>query len=112
MGGQPRHDLIPNAALHEVAVVLGFGGDKHSPWGWKNVADIRGTYTGKALRHLGSYLARGALDKESGRHHVAHAIADLFFVLENDIGPGPQRPTSGESPPPRALSLDDQMDNS
>lgn len=82
--GKPRWDLLPFAALDDVAAVLEFGARKYAPDGWRKVPGWRWRYLGAALRHLAAFGRGQRLDPESGRPHLAHAACCILFMLELD----------------------------
>lgn len=78
--------------LEETAGVLTFGADKYPKPplddSWKDVpgGDIR--YQDALYRHLNDFFVKGEkLDKESKRHHIAHAICNLVFLYELNESP-------------------------
>ena len=80
-----RHDLIPPAALREVAAVYGFGELKYPagedgpnwlrgmPFSWNERA---------ALDHISQWREGVDFDEEDGVSHLAHAIWHLLAILE------------------------------
>lgn len=67
------------AEIEEVARVQDDGALEYGRDNWKN-----GTpedYVSPALRHISAWLRGEKHDKKSGRHHFAHAIADLLFAF-------------------------------
>lgn len=89
--GKPRYDLVPVEALDQVVRVLTFGAEKYGDHNWSKVTDADLRYFSAAQRHLWAYRSAvlagdedGRFDHESGRHHLAHAISCLLFMLELD----------------------------
>ena len=80
--GKVRLDLLPFAALEDVARVLEYGAAKYQPQGWRHVADGHDRYVRAALRHLHAHAGGVLLDPESGLPHLAHAACSLLFALE------------------------------
>lgn len=80
--GKVRLDLLPFAALEDVARVLEYGAKKYQPQGWRHVADGHDRYVAAALRHLHAYAGGEVLDRESGLSHLAHAACSILFALE------------------------------
>jgi len=64
--GKPEYGLIPPNALNELAVVL--TGERR--------------YFDAMQRHLWAFKRGERLDPETGRHHLGHAMACLFFLYE------------------------------
>lgn len=82
-----RMELLPLAALEEVAKVMTFGANKYADNGWKGLPEATNRYTGALLRHL-TAIQRGELnDPESGLPHIAHVACNAMFLthfhLEN-----------------------------
>ena len=80
--GKVRLDLLPFAALEDVARVLEYGAAKYQPQGWRAVADGHDRYVAAALRHLHAYAGGEVSDRESGLSHLAHAACSILFALE------------------------------
>ena len=80
--GKARMDLIPPGTLLEVGEVLAYGTKHYGDNNWKKVAQER--HYAAALRHINKFWAGEKLNKESGYHHLIHAITDLMFVYELD----------------------------
>jgi hypothetical protein len=80
-----RHDLIPPAALREVAAVYGYGELKYPagpdgpnwlhgmPYSWNERA---------AYDHISQWREGEDFDSEDGVSHLAHAIWHLLTILE------------------------------
>lgn len=83
--GKPLYNLIPVNAESEMVDVLTFGAEKYGPNNWRNIDNLTERYTAAAMRHLASYRKGEKLDPESGKHHLAHAMCCLAFILENDL---------------------------
>jgi Domain of unknown function (DUF5664) len=81
-----RFDLIPSAALWELAEVYGRGSRKYADRNWE-----RGYSWGLSVaalqRHLHTWLQGESLDPETGCHHLMqvawHAVALFIFELRN-----------------------------
>lgn len=76
-----RFDLVPFAAVGEIAAVLAYGADKYGAHNWS-----RGTawsrYFAALCRHLFAWWRGEDCDPESGHSHLAHAGCCLLFLLE------------------------------
>lgn len=79
--GKPRMSLIPDGVLDEVLAVLEFGAQKYSPDNWHKLENAKTRYYDAAHRHIAADRRGEKTDEESGRHPLAHAIADLIFML-------------------------------
>lgn len=75
-----RLELLPFAALEEIAKVLAFGAKKYNENNWiKCESNTR--YLGAALRHLFAWGRGEDKDKETGLSHLAHAGACVVFMI-------------------------------
>jgi hypothetical protein len=84
-----RWSLLPIRELEQVVEILEFGAKKYAPENWKKVAlgkDGADRYFNGCIRHLVAVRKGQALDEESHKHHLAHAICCLlfWFWLENE----------------------------
>jgi hypothetical protein len=75
-----RWDLMPWDALAEVAAVLNLGAEKYEPWNWSKGMPY-GRLFSSAQRHLIAFWAGQDDDAETGESHIAHAAANLLFLL-------------------------------
>lgn len=83
---KPRLDLLPFVALTHVAEVLGHGAERYGPHNWRSGIETS-RLLAAALRHIFAYARhdRFDYDDDTGFHHLAHAICELLFILENDL---------------------------
>ncbi len=83
-GGKNPLELLPFAALEEVALVLQLGAKKYAAHNWlKGMAWSR--LLGSALRHIFSWARGEKLDPEFGRPHLAHAACCILFLIEYEL---------------------------
>jgi hypothetical protein len=80
-----RYDLLPPHALEETVKVLTFGAAKYKPNNWRYVDDAMDRYFAAAERHVWAWMKGEKNDPESGIHHLAHAICNLYFLYEHDM---------------------------
>lgn len=81
--GKLRYTLLPWKAVDEVVRVLEHGAQKYGEDNWQRVPEARRRYLDAALRHIVAVTAAGEdKDRDSGRHHLAHAVCSLLFILE------------------------------
>lgn len=79
--GKSRPDLLPAGALLEVSFVLEYGARKYGPNTWRGLEWSR--LYAAALRHLLAFQAGEDDDPETGCPHLAHAAAQVLFLLES-----------------------------
>ena len=78
-----RYDLIPTSTTKALAQVLTYGAKKYKPNNWQNVDDTD-SYVAALYRHIEAWRDGEKLDKESGLHHLAHALTNVAFLLHLD----------------------------
>jgi len=83
--GKQRYDLVPAKAHSAMVDVMTFGANKYAPNSWQKVPEGRSRYFAAAMRHLWAFWMGEKLDKESGLHHLAHAMRCVAFMLELDV---------------------------
>jgi len=76
-----RFDLLPIAPIVEVAKVFTFGAWQYGDRNWE-AGFSWSRCIGAAWRHFTKWLLGEEYDDESGLHHLAHAIANLLFLLQ------------------------------
>ena len=84
--GKPQWSLLPFRALTQVVEVLTYGAKKYAPDNWKKVPDARRRYIDAGFRHFTAYAAGETHDPETGKHHLAHAICCLLYLVAFDLG--------------------------
>jgi hypothetical protein len=84
--GKPQWSLLPFRALTQVVEVLTYGAKKYAPDNWKRVPDARRRYIDAGFRHLTAYTTGETNDPETGKHHLAHAICCLLYLVAFDLG--------------------------
>lgn len=88
--GKLRWDLLPYESVEEVVKVLTYGctkygnGEEFAVSNWQTVSNPRTRYFAAAMRHLVEWKTRSITDKESGYSHLAHACANLLFLIHFD----------------------------
>lgn len=78
---KPRLELVPWAAVTEIAEVLTFGAEKYDANNWCRGARW-GRYFAALCRHLFAWWSGEEKDPETGKSHLAHAGCCLFFLME------------------------------
>ena len=79
--GKTQWELMPVAALEEVAKVFTYGAKKYDPDNWRKGFPWRSVF-GSGMRHMMAWLGGEDVDPESGIHHLAHAACNMLFILE------------------------------
>ena len=79
--GKARLDLVPTAAIEQIAQVLTFGAGKYGDNNWCRGARW-GRYYSALLRHVFAWWRGENLDPETGLSHLAHAGCCLLFLME------------------------------
>jgi Domain of unknown function (DUF5664) len=74
--------LIPSNSLVEMAEVFQLGAAKYGPYNWRETAVNADTYVNAAYRHIASWFDREDHDPESGRLHLAHAMACMAILID------------------------------
>lgn len=76
--------LMEMKAILPVVDVLTYGAKKYAPRNYKFVKGWRWRYFAAAFRHM--YASQWEkIDQESGFPHLAHAIACLLMMLDNEL---------------------------
>jgi len=79
-----RVDLIEPQVITLLGEVLGHGAKKYDDNNWKYVKGGMDRYYGALLRHVIAYRDGEVFDKDSGLHHLGHALANIQFLLYFD----------------------------
>jgi len=78
--GKERFDLLPPDALFEITKVFTYGQQKYGERNWEK-GMLWGRLFAATMRHLWNWWRGEKYDKESGLSHLAHAGANIFFLL-------------------------------
>ncbi len=74
--------LIPPAAKISLAEALMDGAKKYEPYNWREKGVRASVYLSAAERHIMSYLDGEDHAKDSGVHHLGHAMACMAILLD------------------------------
>lgn len=77
----PLH-LIPARALAHVAMAFADGGLKYQAYGWRQEKISSSVYYGAMRRHIDAWWEGEDNAKDSGVHHLAHAVACCLMILD------------------------------
>lgn len=75
-----RFELIPWGAMEEVARVYGYGANKYSAQNWRR-GFAWSLSLGALFRHIALYACGYSRDRESGLHHLAHAVFHCLALI-------------------------------
>lgn len=79
--GKVRLDLVPTAAVEQIAEALTYGAGKYGDNNWCR-GGRWGRYYAALLRHIFAWWRGEDTDPETGLSHLAHAGCCLLFLLE------------------------------
>lgn len=104
-GGKPKFSIIPMHLLAGVGRVLMGGLVKYAAWNWAKGMPWSECYD-CTQRHLFKWFyLREDIDKESGEHHLDHAICNLLFIRHYTMSY-----KEGDDRPPLSLDFQEQLD--
>lgn len=89
-----RWSLVPRKVMAQVVEVLTFGAAKYSSDNWMYVDPEK--YYNALHRHIDAWRNGEKIDEESGKHHLAHALCCLLFMLWHDDNPTKKAPDATE----------------
>lgn len=84
-----RHDLIPAAPIHELAILFGVGAMKYADDNWRNGYELSKSI-GALKRHLELWVSGQERDEETGVSHLASVMwhCCCLYVLVREIEAG------------------------
>lgn len=80
-GGKPKLSIIPRSALVALACVLEKGAIKYARDNWRKGLPFTEVLD-SCMRHIQSFNTGEDTDEETGESHLAHAMANLVFLIE------------------------------
>jgi hypothetical protein len=78
----PMH-LVPPSAKIELAKALEDGGKKYGPYNWRDEPISMSVYYAAIQRHIDAWWDGEELAKDSGVHHLAHAMACCALLIDS-----------------------------
>lgn len=72
----------PTTAIRELADVMRLGANKYGAYNWREKNVSASVYYDAALRHLMAWFDGEDKDQESGRSHLAHAMACCTICID------------------------------
>lgn len=79
----PLHLNPTTAAVHQALAHLD-GAIKYGAFNWREEGVSVSVYVSAALRHIHKYFEREKCARDSGVHHLGHAMACLAIVLDSE----------------------------
>lgn len=82
-----RYDLIPPIVDEELAKNLNniWSKEIRRKNNWQQLDDFNNRYYAALRRHVEAWRNGEDLDKESGEHHLSHALTNLAFLVWNNV---------------------------
>ena len=77
----PLH-LVPPSAKHYLALALADGAKKYGPYNWREHKISISVYKAAMERHVDAFWDGEENAKDSGVHHLAHAMACCALMLD------------------------------
>lgn len=75
-------NLVPPSSIIYQALAMEDGARKYGPYNWRQNKVIASIYIAAAMRHLHSYLDGEENAQDSGKPHLAHALACLGIIVD------------------------------
>lgn len=108
-GGKRQYGLVPPISFGQYVDVLTYGAQKYEPDNWRRVPNAVERYFDAAMRHMwDGYKAGEQLDPESKKHHLAHAMCCLSFIIDLEMEKRDET-IEGHSSPTEELCNDQQQ---
>jgi hypothetical protein len=78
----PTLSVIPSTALIHMGQAMADGAEKYGAFNWRDHPVLASIYVDACLRHVMQWWDRETLAKDSGIHHLGHAMACLGILLD------------------------------
>jgi len=75
-------NLVPPSSIIYQALAMEDGARKYGPYNWRQNKVVASIYIAAAMRHLHSYLDGEENASDSGKPHLAHALACLGIIVD------------------------------
>jgi len=79
---KPDLSLVPPAAVIYMALAMGDGAKKYGPYNWREKKVRCRVYLAACMRHIQQFLDGEECAEDSGRPHLAHALACLGIIAD------------------------------
>lgn len=76
-------DLVPPSAMIALAEAMKDGAKKYGPYNWRDYPISASVYYAAALRHLFAWWDGEENARDSGVHHLHHALACLALLVDS-----------------------------
>tara|TARA_R110000803_G_scaffold208192_1_gene276716 strand:+ start:142 stop:513 length:372 start_codon:yes stop_codon:yes gene_type:complete len=74
--------LVPPSAKMSIAEGLKDGAVKYGPWNWRDQPIQLSEYIAAMYRHMDAWVDGETYARDSGKHHLSHAIATLAIIID------------------------------
>jgi len=78
--GKSQHHLLDFYSVDQLSKVLSFGAGKYAPNNWRNGIKFSRLIS-STLRHVFAFARGETYDRETGLHHMAHAMCNCMFLV-------------------------------
>ena len=76
-------DLVPATAIAMASLAHLDGALKYGKWNWRDAGVRASIYVAAAMRHIEKWNNGEEHDKDSGVHHLGHALACLNILVDS-----------------------------
>lgn len=76
-------DLVPATAIAMASLAHLDGALKYGAWNWRDAGVRSSIYVAAAIRHIQKWNNGEECDKDSGVHHLGHALACLNILVDS-----------------------------
>jgi hypothetical protein len=77
---------FPATAVFHGARAMMNGAAKYGPYNWRDNNVIAGIYVDAAIRHIYAWFEGEEVAKDSGVHHLGHALATIAVLIDAQEG--------------------------
>lgn len=103
--------LVPPIAIIHAAEAFDAGNAGRVPYDFREKSLSAMEYLSKAMRHIIRVIDGEEKDRDTNRHHLGHAIADLAVYLDAEArgNLSDDRPNVGKGPASDALAIFEEL---
>ena len=77
-----QYHYVPSTAIRALADVMKLGASKYGAYNWRDASVSATVYYDAIRRHLDAWFDGEDIDPESGRSHLAHAMACAAICID------------------------------